>query len=213
MIRSELIDKPVLDIVHPDYKELVRQRVMGAIEQGKAQPMTEEKFLCWMELSIDVEVVSVPTIFKGMKAVQVVARNITDRKLVVEVLRHSEEMFRGVISAVPVGIGIVSNREVQWVNDSLLHLIGRQKEEIIKNNARILLYDATRCTIKSASNSMTIYEKRGRAHIEVDWQHKDGSTPEYLSYRRSGGSTRLYPEGIVIAALDITERKSARKWN
>lgn len=205
--RSELIDKPVLDIVHPDYKELVRQRVMGAIEQGKAQPMTEEKFLCLDGTVIDVEVVSVPTIFKGMKAVQVVARNITDRKLVVEVLRHSEEMFRGVISAVPVGIGIVSNREVQWVNDSLLHLIGRQKEEIIKKNARIF-YSSDEMYDQVGKQFYDDLREKGRAHIEVDWQHKDGSI---LNIYLTGGAVdqQAISRGIVFAALDITERKRA----
>jgi PAS domain S-box-containing protein len=205
--RSELIDKPVLDIVHPDYKELVRQRVMGAIEQGKAQPMTEEKFLCLDGTVIDVEVVSVPTIFKGMKAVQVVARNITDRKLVVEVLRHSEEMFRGVISAVPVGIGIVSNREVQWVNDSLLHLIGRQKEEIIKKNARIF-YSSDEMYHQVGKQFYDDLREKGRAHIEVDWQHKDGSI---LNIYLTGGAVdqQDISRGIVFAALDISERKRA----
>ena len=205
--REELIDKPVLDIVHPDYKELVRQRVMGAIEQGKAQPMTEEKFLCLDGTVIDVEVVSVPTIFKGMKAVQVVARNITDRKLVVEVLRHSEEMFRGVISAVPVGIGIVSNREVQWVNDSLLHLIGRQKEEIIKKNARIF-YSSDEMYHQVGKQFYDDLREKGRAHIEVDWQHKDGSI---LNIYLTGGAVdqQDISRGIVFAALDISERKRA----
>jgi PAS domain S-box-containing protein len=205
--RSELIDKPVLDIIHPDYKELVRQRVMGAIEQGKAQPMMEEKFLCLDGTVIDVEVVSVPTIFKGMKAVQVVARNITDRKLVVEVLRHSEEMFRGVISAVPVGIGIVSNREVQWVNDSLLHLIGRQKEEIIKKNAR-KFYSSDEMYNQVGKQFYDDLREKGRAHIEVDWQHKDGSI---LNIYLTGGAVdqQDISRGIVFAALDISERKRA----
>ena len=58
---SELIGKPVLDIIHADYKESVRQRVIAAMEKGLAQPMTEEKFLRLDGTVVDVEVVSVPT--------------------------------------------------------------------------------------------------------------------------------------------------------
>jgi PAS domain S-box-containing protein len=205
--RSELIGKPVLDVVHPDYKELVRQRVLGAVEHGKTQPMAEEKFLCLDGSVIDVEVVSVPTTFKGMKAVQVVARNITDRKLVVEVLKHSEEMFRGVISAVPVGLGIVSNREVQWVNDSLLHLIGRQKEEVIKKNSRIF-YSSDQVYNLVGKQFYGELRVKGRANIEVDWQHKDGSI---LNIYLTGGVVDQHDisRGVVFAALDITERKRA----
>ena len=207
--RSDLIDKLILDIVHPDYKELVRQRVNGAIEQGKAQPMIEEKFLCLDGTVIDVEVVSVPTTFKGMKAVQVVARNITDRRLVVEVLKHSEEMFRGVISAVPVGIGIVSNREIQWVNDSLLHLIGREKEEIIKKNTRIF-YSSDEMYNQVGKQFYGDLREKGSANIEVDWQHKDGSI---LNIYLTGGAVdrQDISRGIVFAALDITVRKRAEE--
>jgi len=46
---SELIGKQVLDVVHPDYKESVRKRIIGAMEYGKTQPITEEKFCVLME--------------------------------------------------------------------------------------------------------------------------------------------------------------------
>ena len=88
---SELIGKPVLDVVHPDFKELVRQRVLGAMERGMAQPMTEEKFLCMDGSVVDVEVVSVPITFKGMAAVQVIARDITERKRAEEKIQQMNE--------------------------------------------------------------------------------------------------------------------------
>jgi PAS domain S-box-containing protein len=116
-------------------------------------------------------------------------------------------MFRGVISAVPVGIGIVSNREVQWVNDSLLHLIGRQKEEIIKKNARIF-YSSDEMYHQVGKQFYDDLREKGRAHIEVDWQHKDGSI---LNIYLTGGAVdqQDISRGIVFAALDISERKRA----
>jgi len=67
---SELIGKPILDVVHPDYRDMVQQRIIGVLENGLMQPMVEEKFLCLDGTAVDVEVVSVPTTFKGMNAVR-----------------------------------------------------------------------------------------------------------------------------------------------
>ena len=123
--------------------------------------------------------------------------------------KHSEEMFRGVISAVPVGIGIVSNREVQWVNDSLLQFIGREKEEIIKNNTRIL-YTTDEMYNKVGKQFYDDLREKRRANIEVDWKHKDGSTLNIFLTGRAVDQQDI-SRGIVIAALDITERKRAEE--
>jgi PAS domain S-box-containing protein len=50
--------------------------------------------------------------------------------------------------------------------------------------------------------------EKGRAHIEVDWQHKDGSI---LNIYLTGGAVdqQDISRGIVFAALDISERKRA----
>ena len=88
---SELIGKSILDIVHPDYKDFVLQRIVAAMKQGTVQKMEEEKYLCFDGTVIDMEVVSVPTIFKGMPAVQAVARDITERKKAEEKIRQLNE--------------------------------------------------------------------------------------------------------------------------
>ncbi len=79
--KNDLIGKPVLDIVHPDYKEFAIKRIRNMLENGKDSPLAEEKFICFDGRVIDVEVKAIPIRFRGKPAVQVVTRDITERKL------------------------------------------------------------------------------------------------------------------------------------
>ena len=91
---EELIGTPILDIVHPDYREIVKARAFQKPGEEKEVPFLEEKFLRMDGSVIDVEVASVPITYRGKPAMQVVARDITNRKRAEEQLRQSEEKYR-----------------------------------------------------------------------------------------------------------------------
>lgn len=88
---KEIIGKPVLDIVHPDFRDFVKERIQHALETGETLPLTEEKFLCLNGNVIDVEITSQPINYGGKKALQVFARDITERKQNEETLGHQLE--------------------------------------------------------------------------------------------------------------------------
>lgn len=77
---SELVGKPVMDFVHPDYQEIGRKRIRLALEDDKIGPLMEEKFVRLDGTVIDVEVASTPFTYRGQKAVLSAVRDITDRK-------------------------------------------------------------------------------------------------------------------------------------
>jgi PAS domain S-box-containing protein len=88
---KEFIGKSVLDVVHPDFRDYVNERVQRAIETGETLPLTEEKFLKLNGDVIDVEITSQPISYSGKKAMQVFARDITERKEDEETLGHQLE--------------------------------------------------------------------------------------------------------------------------
>jgi PAS domain S-box-containing protein len=77
---AEVIGKPVLDWVHPDYREVIKERVQKMMASGEAAPLLEEKFLRADGSVVDVEVAATPVVFGGQVASQVVFRDITARK-------------------------------------------------------------------------------------------------------------------------------------
>lgn len=76
----DLIGKPILNFVHPDYLEVVKERVQQATQSGVGAPLVEEKFLRPDGTGVDVEVAAVPITYHGKPAIQTVFRDITPRK-------------------------------------------------------------------------------------------------------------------------------------
>ncbi|AFZ19434.1 hybrid sensor histidine kinase/response regulator [Allocoleopsis franciscana] len=91
---SDLIGKPILDRVHPDYRQIVQEQIRQILEQGKPVELMEQKFLSFDGTVIDVEVAAAPFIYQQQPAVQVVVRDIRTRKKAEEELRKMLEKER-----------------------------------------------------------------------------------------------------------------------
>jgi PAS domain S-box-containing protein/putative nucleotidyltransferase with HDIG domain len=85
---DQLIGKPMLDFVHPDYRQIVIERTHQQIENGKLVPVLEEKFIRLDGTTIDVDVTATPISFQDMVASLVIIRDITERKQAEEKLQR-----------------------------------------------------------------------------------------------------------------------------
>jgi PAS domain S-box-containing protein len=75
---DELIDRPVLDIVHPNYLEIVSQRIRQLKEERQPVERKELKCIKLDGTVIDVEVAAAPFTYQEKAAAQVVVRDISD---------------------------------------------------------------------------------------------------------------------------------------
>ncbi|MEK6282294.1 MAG: PAS domain S-box protein [Acidobacteriota bacterium] len=96
---DDLIGRPVLDIVHPAYRQADHERIREIQQLGTSCVLTELKHLRLDGEVIDVEVTGMSMIFQGQPAVQAVVRDITDRKRGREALRQTETQLRTVVSS------------------------------------------------------------------------------------------------------------------
>lgn len=91
---KDLIGKHLLkDIVHPDYINIVKKRVMQIVKDGREVGFLEEKIKKLNGEIIDIDVCAVPFLYKGKPAVKVYARDITHiKKLQKEIKERSENL-------------------------------------------------------------------------------------------------------------------------
>jgi PAS domain S-box-containing protein len=104
---------------------------------------------------------------------------------------------------------MASGRVTEWVNDYLLQLLGRQREEVVGNDTRIF-YESDEGYKLVGNQFYRELGEKGSSEIEVNWKHKDG---KILNIMLTGIALdkKDISQGIVFAALDITNRKQGQE--
>jgi len=77
---SDLIGKPFLDIIHPDYRDFIHQQIIAVVKESYALPLTEQKFIRLDGSIVEVEVAALPIAYKNKSAMQLVVRDISEQK-------------------------------------------------------------------------------------------------------------------------------------
>ncbi|GAB4541065.1 MAG: hypothetical protein Fur0020_10400 [Thermodesulfovibrionia bacterium] len=90
---GEIIGRNIMDFVHDESKEAVRQRVKKVIEERVSLPPIEERLLRLDGSDFYAEVVASPVMYYGKPCIQVIVRDITEEKNAREELtKKSEEL-------------------------------------------------------------------------------------------------------------------------
>ncbi|APF88089.1 EAL domain-containing protein [Ralstonia pseudosolanacearum] len=91
---SDIVGRELDAFVHEDSVQLARQRREWMIEHGAGLPPVEQTLLRCDGTPVDVEILSAPVQLGWRTAVQVVARDIRQRKHAEQALRESEANYR-----------------------------------------------------------------------------------------------------------------------
>jgi PAS domain S-box-containing protein len=199
---AQLKDHHLLELIHPDDREVVRER-MALIREGTKVPLRALKMLRLDGREVPVEAAGSVIEYRGKPAVQAIIRDISERKRAEEALRESENRFRTLAAASYEGIAITEGGRILDVNDQLTEILGYGRDELIGRNVADLLPPGERDRVMA--NILTGQEGR----IAHEMLCRDGS--RRIVEARARTIDQQGRQLRITAIRDNTERKRAEE--
>lgn len=140
---------------------------------------------------------------------RVAALDITEHHRMEVALQASEAQLQSILRVAPVGIGVVRNRIVQDVNDTLCRLTGYTREELVGRSARQFYLNDEDFDWVGLEKYRQIVEQ-GTGAVEVRWRRRDGASIDVILSSAPLNAADL-AQGVTFTVLDITERKQTEE--
>ncbi len=205
---TEIVGTHVMNYIHPDYRENLLER-MREVAAGVPAPMIEQKFVRVDGKIIDVEAMAFPFIFKGAPSVQVIFRDITERKATEARVKKNETLFSQLFQNIPMAVVMLDEGgKVEQINKGFEAMFGYDVSELKgKNLNDTIVPDELRNEGVDLNNLITSNQV---VRLETIRRHKNG---EVLSVILYGMPVVLGKQtiGIYGVYVDITERKKVEE--
>lgn len=208
--KEKILGKTVEQLLPPNLAEQCRRSDKEAIEKGKAvrfeEILTNDKGEKIFFETIKVSLFDDEGNVRGLVGV---TRDITERRVAEEALRHREDILRAILTASPLGIGFFRGRILDFSNKVMHHMLGYEEGSLLGKSGRILYPNAEEYHCVGRELYAKINEA-GLGQVEAQWITKDGRVIDcYLQGSPIDPSDPS--KGTIVAALDITERKRAEQ--
>ncbi|MGZ8778460.1 MAG: PAS domain S-box protein [Thermoanaerobaculia bacterium] len=207
---SEIVGRDVYSIVDPAYHEEIRERLVR-LHAGESVPYVRQKFRRIDGTLVDVEVAALPLRYDIRDAVQVIARDITDR------IRDEHELQTREARLELLALGTheaiwewVPDRNELWMNNACRLLIGASDDPDEFFDLWLSRIHAEDQEGAWAVVRHTMREQSPNWWQEYRLRHDDGSERVILDR----GHTATSPDGerrVIGAMLDVTSLRDAER--
>jgi PAS domain S-box-containing protein len=207
---AEIVGKTALSFVDPAYHDTLRER-LARLSAGQSVPYTRMKYHRVDGSSLDVEAAALPMRYGNRDAVQVIARDITDRVRAEEELQAREARLQLLASGTHEAIWEWSpERQELWTNDACRRMLGATSDPDA-------FFEAWRARVhpedlQKASAAVT----RGAIGATETWRyeyrfrHADGTYGVVLD-RGHNVNLENGERRVIGAMLDVTPQHEAER--
>jgi PAS domain S-box-containing protein len=212
---EELYGKNAFDIVHPDDREAIRNRTDFIVATGTPVPLKEIRIVRRDGSTVDVEATAGISCYRGNKVVQVIQRDITDRKLVEEKIRASlrekEVLLKEIHHRVKNNLQIISSLlYLQSTRTEHAGAVSALRESRNRIKSMALIHERLYSSPDLASVDMGKYTRNLVSDLRHSHMSEDGLIRLRLNLEDIPlGITEAIPCGLIINELVSNALKHA----
>jgi len=227
--KDELVGLSVVEYIHPDNREAVSERmqVVAQSDIDGSLPLVEEKYIRMDGTAMYVEVKAMPIMLDGKPAVQLTARDISDRKSTEEALENSRKELKAIYDYAPVMMCVVdeagnllfaNNAFTHFTKSSPLKLKGGSPGDVFGCIHSFVDprgcghgHACASCILRKAINN-TFRTGRGTKNIEYESEFVRDSAQKAVSLLCSTALiNNAGQKNLLLCLHDITDRKRAEE--
>ena len=199
---SALLGKALWDFVRPECRAQMERRLRHLTEAQGANNFAEAQFRKVDGTPIDIEMTALPYLYQGEQTVQLIFRDVTERRKMKEALERTEQRLQTVVSNVPIVLfavdldGIFTLSEGKGL-DALGfrpgEVVGQSIQDVCAESPQIVENVRRALAGETFSNTVSL-----RALAYESW---------YTPLRDLDGSV----VGAMGVSVDVTERRHAEQ--
>ncbi|HEX7539998.1 MAG TPA: PAS domain S-box protein, partial [Syntrophales bacterium] len=205
---TELIGMKAVDFIHPDDREMVRQKASDMLRGKRSAPyefrtIGKDGKIHWILESVtSIE-------FGAGRAILGQSMDITKQVEARTRLAELESLEASILESIPHAVIGLKNRQIIFANDGVEHVFGWKREAVIGKSTRIF-YRSKKEWTDGADKLYRSIETQRTFTSEVVRKKKDG-TPIICRLAASRIGEALVERQIVITYEDITDQKTAEE--
>jgi PAS domain S-box-containing protein len=200
----ELVGTDVLNFVHPDFHSRIIRR-MKEVEDGLPGPMVEQKYIRMDGRVIDVETMAFPYAFNGEPSVQVIFRDITERKQTETRIKKNEILLAQLFQNLPMAVVMLNDAgKVEQVNRGFEEMFGYSMADLKNKSINDFIVPAELHHEGIDLNNLITSNRV--VSVETIRRHRNGNIVNVILY---GVPVMLDNQtiGIYGVYVNITDRK------
>lgn len=205
---EELVGLNILDLVHPDFQEIVSERIRHLREGNAPALPLEEKYLRLDGTVIDVEATAAAFWVQGKLGGQIIVRDITKRKQAERSLAEQLHFLELLIDTIPSPVFYKDRNGVYLgCNQSLAEFLGIAKKAIIGKT--VFEVYPQELAEKYYQMDQALFQHPGTQIYEAVAEGANKHIRDFITSKATFIDSSGQVAGLIGVLTDITERKQA----